>query len=214
MHRPGTGPGPLHRPSDKGRGEGYGRPAILKPEDIQAMADNDEEEEGGWAGAQDEVDYAAKLDFEDFEEEEKLHAETSRGKFDREASSGEPETRWQSNEGRSVSNLMCPCYALKHCFIDTLCTVLGQSCQKTHKFSLINLFKKGHLTFSRTLLFQLNLQRRIVQVIDSLYSFSPVEKDLAVLTFPLKNSSKKFFFPLKILLKVASFFNVQGMFFF
>ena len=87
-----------------GRGEGYGRPAILKPEDIQAMADNDEEEEGGWAGAQDEVDYAAKLDFEDFEDDEKPHTEASR-KPERETTS-EPETRWQSNESRSVSDVI------------------------------------------------------------------------------------------------------------
>lgn len=91
---------------DMGRGEGYGRPAILKPEDIQAMADNDEEEEGGWAGAQDEVDYAAKLDFEDFEDDEKPHTEAS-WKPERETTS-EPETRWQSNEGRSVSDVIFP----------------------------------------------------------------------------------------------------------
>ena len=92
---------------DMGRGEGYGRPAILKPEDIQAMADNDEEEEGGWAGAQDEVDYAAKLDFEDFEEDEKSSAEAAAKKLERESKS-EPETRWQSNEGRSVSDVIFP----------------------------------------------------------------------------------------------------------
>ena len=94
------------KPPDKGRGEGYGRPAILKPEDIQAMADNDEEEEGGWAGAQDEVDYAAKLDFEDFEDDEKPPPESSREKVDRDGTGGEPDTRWQSNEGRSVSNII------------------------------------------------------------------------------------------------------------
>lgn len=90
-----------------GRGEGYGRPTILKPEDIQAMADNDEEEEGGWAGAQDEVDYAAKLDFEDFDDDEKPSIEMST-KPERETASGEPETRWQSNESRSVSDVIFP----------------------------------------------------------------------------------------------------------
>lgn len=92
---------------DMGRGEGYGRPAILKPEDIQAMADNDEEEEGGWAGAQDEVDYAAKLDFEDFEEDERPSTEAAAKKLEKESKS-EPETRWQSNEGRSVSDVIFP----------------------------------------------------------------------------------------------------------
>lgn len=105
VHKPGAGPGPVH-PSklyDKGRGEGYGRPAILKPEDIQAMADNDEEEEGGWAGAQEEVDYSAKLDFEDFEEDEKPPGE--KGRVDRDSAGGEGDTRWHSNEGRTVSNV-------------------------------------------------------------------------------------------------------------
>ena len=88
-----------------GRGEGYGRPAILKPEDIQAMADNDEEEEGGWAGAQDEVDYAAKLDFEDFDDDEKPSMEAST-RPEKRSTSGEPETRWQSNEGRTVSDVI------------------------------------------------------------------------------------------------------------
>ena len=91
--------------ADMGRGEGYGRPAILKPEDIQAMADNDEEEEGGWAGAQDEVDYAAKLDFEDFDDDEKPSAEAST-RPERATTSGEPETRWQSNENRTVSDVI------------------------------------------------------------------------------------------------------------
>lgn len=91
--------------SDLGRGEGYGRPVILKPEDIQAMADNDEEEEGGWAGAQDEVDYAAKLDFEDFDDDDKPSVEAST-KPERETTSGESETRWQSNESRTVSDLI------------------------------------------------------------------------------------------------------------
>ena len=90
--------------ADVGRGEGYGRPAILKPEDIQAMADNDEEEEGGWAGAQDEVDYAAKLDFEDFDDDEKPSMEVP-CRPERESASGEP---WQSNESRTVSDVIFP----------------------------------------------------------------------------------------------------------
>ena len=107
-HRPG-GPGSVHASKivDVGRGEGYGRPAILKPEDIQAMADNDEEEEGGWAGAQDEVDYAAKLDFEDFDDDDKPSVEAST-KPEREITSGESETRWQSNESRTVSDVIFP----------------------------------------------------------------------------------------------------------
>lgn len=49
-------------------GEGYGRPSIVKAEDIQAL--DDDEDDGGWAGAQEEVDYTAKLNFEDFDDED------------------------------------------------------------------------------------------------------------------------------------------------
>ena len=70
------------------------------------MADNDEEEEGGWAGVQDEVDYAAKLDFEDFEEEDKPPAEPGREKSDRDRSNNEVDSRWQSSEGKSVSSVL------------------------------------------------------------------------------------------------------------
>lgn len=102
IHKPGTGTGP-GRPgnSNEGRGEGYTRPAILKPEDIQAMADNDEEEEGGWAGAQHEVDYGAKLEFEDFDDDDKPPADSSRVKSDIDSTSNKGEPRWQSNDSRS-----------------------------------------------------------------------------------------------------------------
>lgn len=93
------------KPADKGRGEGYGRPSILKPEDIQAMADNDEEEEGGWAGAQDEVDYAAKLDFEDFEDDDRPSTEPP-VRPEKDIPSSEPETRWQGSESRPVRKVM------------------------------------------------------------------------------------------------------------
>lgn len=102
-----SGPVSGSKQGDKTRGEGYGRPSILKPEDIQAMADNDEEEEGGWAGAQDEVDYAAKLDFEDFEDDDKPPLEPP-AKPEKETASGEPETRWQGNESRPAKGMGPP----------------------------------------------------------------------------------------------------------
>lgn len=78
---------------DLGRGEGYGRLVIFKSEDIQVMVDNDEEEEGGWVGVQDEVDYVVKLDFEDFDDDDKFFVEVFI-KFEREIISGELEIRW------------------------------------------------------------------------------------------------------------------------
>jgi len=67
------------------------------------MADNDEEEEGGWAGAQHEVDYGAKLEFEDFDDDDKPPADSSRVKSDIDSTSNKGEPRWQSNDSRSVS---------------------------------------------------------------------------------------------------------------
>lgn len=78
---------------DIGCGEGYGRLVIFKSEDIQVMVDNDEEEEGGWVGVQDEVDYVVKLDFEDFDDDDKFFVEVFI-KFEREIISGELEIRW------------------------------------------------------------------------------------------------------------------------
>lgn len=83
------------------------------------MTDNDEEEEGGWAGAQDEVDYAAKLDFEDFEDDDKPSLEQP-VKPEIETPSGEPETRWQGNESRPVSKVIC------HVVGEKFSSILGQ----------------------------------------------------------------------------------------
>ena len=97
-----TGSQPVGRPVERGRGEGYGRPAILKPEDIQAMADNEEEEEGGWAGAQEEVDYGAKLDFEDFEDDEKPYSGAI-AQQNRDHTADDMGRKHQSSDGRFVS---------------------------------------------------------------------------------------------------------------
>ncbi len=43
------------------------RPATVKQEDIQGM--DDDVDDGGWAGAQEEVDYTAKLNFDESDEE-------------------------------------------------------------------------------------------------------------------------------------------------
>ena len=45
---------------------GYVRPSIVNEEDIRAM-DAEDVEDGGWAGAQEEIDYSVKLNFDDDE---------------------------------------------------------------------------------------------------------------------------------------------------
>lgn len=45
---------------------GYVRPSILKEDDIRAM-DAEDPDDGGWAGAQEEIDYSVKLNFDDDE---------------------------------------------------------------------------------------------------------------------------------------------------
>lgn len=45
---------------------GYVRPSILNEEDINAM-DSEDVDDGGWAGAQEEIDYSVKLNFDDEE---------------------------------------------------------------------------------------------------------------------------------------------------
>ena len=45
---------------------GYARPSILKDDDIRAM-DAEDLDDGGWAGAQEEIDYSMKLNFDDDE---------------------------------------------------------------------------------------------------------------------------------------------------
>ena len=48
--------------------EAIERPSIIKQEDIQNI--NDDEDDAGWAGAQDEVDYNAKLQFDEESDDE------------------------------------------------------------------------------------------------------------------------------------------------
>ena len=45
---------------------GYVRPSVVNEEDIRAM-DSEDVEDGGWAGAQEEIDYSVKLNFDDDE---------------------------------------------------------------------------------------------------------------------------------------------------
>ena len=45
---------------------GYVRPSIVNEDDIRAM-DSGDVDDGGWAGAQEEIDYSVKLNFDDDE---------------------------------------------------------------------------------------------------------------------------------------------------
>ena len=45
---------------------GYVRPSVVNEEDIRAM-DSEDVDDGGWAGAQEEIDYSVKLNFDDDE---------------------------------------------------------------------------------------------------------------------------------------------------
>lgn len=45
---------------------GYVRPSVVNEADIRAM-DSEDMDDGGWAGAQEEMDYSVKLNFDDEE---------------------------------------------------------------------------------------------------------------------------------------------------
>ncbi|XP_076864526.1 protein PRRC2A isoform X2 [Brachyhypopomus gauderio] len=65
------GPGPEGRSSGGPRGgEAVKRPSILKQDDLKELDELDHDGDEGWAGAQEEIDYSAKLKFSDDEGEE------------------------------------------------------------------------------------------------------------------------------------------------
>ncbi|KAI5621675.1 protein PRRC2A isoform X1, partial [Silurus asotus] len=64
------GPAPEGRPPGGPRGEMVKRPSILKQDDLKELDELDHEIDEGWAGAQEEIDYSAKLKFSDDEGEE------------------------------------------------------------------------------------------------------------------------------------------------
>lgn len=58
------------RPEDGERTDQYKRPAIIKDQDLKEFDDllNNDASDGGWAGAQGEIDYSEKLVFSDDED--------------------------------------------------------------------------------------------------------------------------------------------------
>ncbi|KAI4880043.1 hypothetical protein NFI96_019912 [Prochilodus magdalenae] len=61
------GAGPDGRPPGGPRGEVVRRPSILKQDDLKELDELDHDGDEGWAGAQEEIDYSAKLKFSDDE---------------------------------------------------------------------------------------------------------------------------------------------------
>ncbi|XP_017336913.1 protein PRRC2A isoform X1 [Ictalurus punctatus] len=64
------GPAPEGRPPGGPRGEAVKRPSILKQDDLKELDELDHDGDEGWAGAQEEIDYSAKLKFSDDEGED------------------------------------------------------------------------------------------------------------------------------------------------
>nr|XP_057903193.1 protein PRRC2A isoform X2 [Doryrhamphus excisus] len=91
---PGEGPAPRFsrsqvgpdnrsqvRPRDAG-GEMVKRPSILKQDDLKELDELDHDGDEGWAGAQEEIDYSAKLKFSDDEGDDEGEEDTTESKND------------------------------------------------------------------------------------------------------------------------------------
>ncbi|XP_051991604.1 protein PRRC2A-like isoform X1 [Xyrauchen texanus] len=74
------GVGPDGRPPGGPRGEVVKRPSILKQDDLKELDELDHDGDDGWAGAQEEIDYSAKLKFSDDEGEDDGDEERSENK--------------------------------------------------------------------------------------------------------------------------------------
>ncbi|XP_051527664.1 protein PRRC2A-like isoform X2 [Myxocyprinus asiaticus] len=74
------GVGPDGRPSGGPRGEVVKRPSILKQDDLKELDELDHDGDEGWAGAQEEIDYSAKLKFSDDEGEDDGEEERTENK--------------------------------------------------------------------------------------------------------------------------------------
>lgn len=74
------GVGPDGRPPGGPRGEVVKRPSILKQDDLKELDELDHDGDEGWAGAQEEIDYSAKLKFSDDEGEDDGEEERTENK--------------------------------------------------------------------------------------------------------------------------------------
>ncbi|XP_062865792.1 protein PRRC2A [Trichomycterus rosablanca] len=88
------GPALDGRPSGP-RGEAVKRPPILKQDDLKELDELDHDGDDGWAGAQEEIDYSAKLKFSDDE------GDDDRAEDETESKNGvrEPNEQQKSQEG-------------------------------------------------------------------------------------------------------------------
>ena len=87
---------------------GYVRPSILKEDDIRAM-DAEDPDDGGWAGAQEEIDYSVKLNFEGLSIDEK------NGKGDKEQTGALLTMETQQREERTRYNDESKTQVWYHC---------------------------------------------------------------------------------------------------
>ena len=98
---PPTSTGQPPRPATT-KAEATDRPATVKQEDIQSM-DDDVDDGGGWAGAQEEVDYSAKLKFDESDEEQETPSKSSEGKAKSSSSNNVGYSEDRSADGKSQS---------------------------------------------------------------------------------------------------------------
>ena len=80
---------------------GYVRPSILKEDDIRAM-DAEDPDDGGWAGAQEEIDYSVKLNFDD--DEAGLFIDEKNGKGNKEQTGALLSMESQQHDERTKYN--------------------------------------------------------------------------------------------------------------
>ncbi|XP_047671648.1 protein PRRC2A isoform X1 [Tachysurus fulvidraco] len=74
------GPATEGRPPGGPHGEVVKRPSILKQDDLKELDELDHDGDEGWAGAQEEIDYSAKLKFSDDEGEDERDEEEDESK--------------------------------------------------------------------------------------------------------------------------------------
>ena len=103
----GTGPGVPHGIKIEDFPRSYARPSILKEDDINAM--NDDPDDSGWAGAQEEIDYSVKLNFEG------LSIDKKNGKGDKEQTGTLLTMETQQREERTRYNDESKTQVWYHC---------------------------------------------------------------------------------------------------
>uniref|UniRef100_A0A1A7Z2T6 Proline-rich coiled-coil 2A n=2 Tax=Iconisemion striatum TaxID=60296 RepID=A0A1A7Z2T6_9TELE len=94
--------GPNPNPRDSG-GEVVKRPSILKQDDLKELDELDHDGDDGWAGAHEEIDYSAKLQFSDDEGEEEGDEEKAESKKDSQYGNNEQQRSQDASTAASHS---------------------------------------------------------------------------------------------------------------